>query len=139
MGGSLEDQHHYYMGEGDEEKFDRVDEIFITTEEATPPKFGPRVEISKEKCVSLFAKWRGALIIKLLGKAISYSVLDQRASLSYVFSPKLIISKYWKGVHGLYLNTFYRSQSGDRNSDSLQKALLPPLCGLNSQKYSLNY
>lgn len=77
-GGSLEDQRHYYMGEDDKEKFDGVDEIFRTTEEATPPKFGPKVEISKEKYVSLFVKWRGALIIKLLGKTISYRVLDQR-------------------------------------------------------------
>lgn len=66
------------MGDDDEEKYAGVDELFHGGAEDSPPPFGPRVEISKEKYISLFSKWRGALIVKLLGKFVSYRVLDQR-------------------------------------------------------------
>lgn len=69
------------MGEDEEEKYAGVDELFSCTEDLddNPPKFGPRLEISKEKYTSLFKKWRaGLLIIKLLGKLVSYRILSQR-------------------------------------------------------------
>lgn len=71
---------HLYLGEDDEEKYTGIDELFITPadSEEQPPKFGPRVEISKEKYLSLFKQWRGALIVKLLGKSVSYRILDQK-------------------------------------------------------------
>lgn len=45
-----------YVGEDEEEKYPSIDELFITQEgEADqPPKFSPRVEISKEKYISVF-------------------------------------------------------------------------------------
>lgn len=69
----------YYMGEDDEEKYERVDELFryCDNSEDRAPLYRPRLEISKEKYTSLFRKWRGALIIKLLGKSISYRILEQ--------------------------------------------------------------
>lgn len=71
---------HLYMGDDDEEIYPRVDELFMSTEimEELPPKYGPQVEISKEKYISLFKPWRGALILKLLGKTVNYHVLEQR-------------------------------------------------------------
>lgn len=71
---------NFYIREDEEEKFDGVDELFNTSDdlEDQPPKFGPRVEISKERYISLFRQWREALILKLLGKSISYWMLDQR-------------------------------------------------------------
>lgn len=71
---------HFYMGEDEEEWYAGVDELFSCSDsfEECPPKFGPRVEISKEKYTSLFKQWRGALIIKLLGKLVSYQTLHQR-------------------------------------------------------------
>lgn len=70
----------FYLGEDEEEKFTGVDALFqghSDLEEQHPP-FGPRVEISKEKYTSLFRQWCGALIIKLLGKSVSFRTLDQR-------------------------------------------------------------
>lgn len=57
----------YYLGEDEEEKYDGVDALFRCQLdlEDTPPKFGPRVDISKEKFTSLFRQCRGALIIKM--------------------------------------------------------------------------
>lgn len=69
---------HFYLGDDDEAKFHGVDELFRYQDEDCPPRFGPRVEISKEKYLSLFSKWRGALIVKLLGKSVSFRVLEQR-------------------------------------------------------------
>lgn len=69
---------HFYMGDDNEERYNGVDELFRSHTEEAPPKFGPRVEISKEKYISLFSKWRGALIVKLFGKSISFRVLEQR-------------------------------------------------------------
>lgn len=70
----------YYMGEDEEEKYEGVDELFRYSEEMEerPPRYGPRVEITKEKYINLFRKWRGALIIKVLGKSVSYRILEQR-------------------------------------------------------------
>lgn len=70
----------FYMGEDNEERYPGIDELFMThsDSEAQPPPFGPRVDISKDKYLSLFQKWRGALIVKLLGKSISYRVFDQK-------------------------------------------------------------
>lgn len=71
---------HYYMGKDEEERFESVDELFRCPSELEdcPPKFGPRLEISKEKYTSLFRQWQGALIIKLLGRTVGYRMLDQR-------------------------------------------------------------
>lgn len=46
----------FYLGEDDEEKYEGVDDLFRCKDslEEEPPKFGPRVEISKEKYLSLF-------------------------------------------------------------------------------------
>lgn len=57
-----------------------MDELFMSTEitEELLPKYGPRVEILKEKYITLFKPWRGALILKLLGKMVNYRVLEQR-------------------------------------------------------------
>lgn len=38
----------------------------------------PVVSISPQKYHNLFQPWRGALVLKLLGKSISYRVLEQR-------------------------------------------------------------
>lgn len=71
---------HFYMGEDEEERYARVDEMFSYNDslEECPPQFGPRVEICKEKYTSLFKKWWGTLIIKLMGKLVSYRTLQQR-------------------------------------------------------------
>lgn len=70
----------YYMGEDDEERFEGIDELFQYKDdlEEEAPKFGLRVLISKEKYLSLFQQWRGALILKVLGKSVGYRFLDQR-------------------------------------------------------------
>lgn len=74
------EQHQMYLGEDEEKKYPGIDELFTTQDhmEEQPPKYGPRVEISKEKYVSLFKQWRGALILKFLGKIISYRLFDQK-------------------------------------------------------------
>lgn len=41
-------------------------------------KCGPMVPISLEKYHSIFQSWRGALILKLLGKTMSLWVVEQR-------------------------------------------------------------
>lgn len=70
----------YYLGDDDEEKYSGIDELFQTREEtenqAAP--FGPRLEISKEKYLSLFKQWKGAQIIKRLEKSVNYRTLNQR-------------------------------------------------------------
>lgn len=70
----------YYLGDDNEEKYSDIDELIQTREEtenqAAP--FGLRLEISKEKYLSLFKQWRGALIIKQLEKSVSYRMLNQR-------------------------------------------------------------
>lgn len=68
------------MGEDEEERYLGVDKLFMTSEDSMDQtsKYGPRVEISKEKYISLFKQWRGAMILKLLGKTVSYRVLEQR-------------------------------------------------------------
>lgn len=73
---------HFYMGEDTEESFEGVDALFLTTNEAADGKLeSPKqVEISKDKYLSLFNPWRGALILKLLGKSVSFRVLEQRTS-----------------------------------------------------------
>lgn len=67
------------MSEDDEEKYEGVDELFRYHDESEEmaPLYGLRLEISKEKYTSLFKKWWGALIVKLLGKSISYCILEQ--------------------------------------------------------------
>lgn len=71
---------HLYMGEDVEERYSGVDALFMTTDESDhqPLKYGPRVEIPKEKYISMFKQWRDALILKLLGKTVNYRVLEQR-------------------------------------------------------------
>lgn len=66
------------LGEDEEEKYTGVDELFMNAQETEDqlPKYGPRVEISKEKHLSLFKKWRCALILKLLGKTVSYNLFS---------------------------------------------------------------
>lgn len=70
----------YYLGDDGEEKYSGIDELFQTREETENQAalFGPRLEISKEKYLSLFKQWRGALIIKRLEKSVSYRTLNQR-------------------------------------------------------------
>lgn len=55
----------YYMGDDDEEKYPRVDELFNsqTLTENASPTTGPSLEISKEKYLSLFKPWRGRLLL----------------------------------------------------------------------------
>lgn len=71
---------HLYLGEDEEEPSPGVDELFLIEEVSSdqPPKYGPRVEISKEKYISLFKQWRGALILKLLGRNVNYKILEQK-------------------------------------------------------------
>lgn len=71
---------HFYMGEDEEERYEGVDALFRYQGEMedSSPKYGPRVEISKEKYLSLIRQWRGALIIKLLSKSMNFKILDQR-------------------------------------------------------------
>lgn len=78
----IEQSPNYYMGEDDEEKFGGVDELFSSaTTEATSASTSPReVEIPKDKYMSLFQPWRRALILKLLGKTVSFRVLQQRTA-----------------------------------------------------------
>lgn len=70
------------MGEDEEEKFESVDSIFLSTTDDEPiEETSPLpVEIFKDKYLSLFNPWRGALILKLLGKTVSFEVLQQRTS-----------------------------------------------------------
>lgn len=72
----------YYIGEDSEEKFESVDKLFMSTSDnSSADSISHRqVEISKEKYTSLFNPWRGALILKLLGKTVSFKVLQQRTS-----------------------------------------------------------
>lgn len=72
----------YYMGDDDEEKYPGIDELFNaqTLTEGTVPPTSPIMEISKEKYISLFKPWWGALIIKLLGKSVTYRVMQQRTT-----------------------------------------------------------
>lgn len=52
---SSPDRSHLYMGEDEEERYPGIDELFMTHSESDdqPPKFGPRVDIFKEKYFSL--------------------------------------------------------------------------------------
>lgn len=70
----------YYMDEDKEERYPGVDELFATQSLSEEPlsASGLVLEISKDKYISLFKPWRGALIIKLLGKIVSYRVMLQR-------------------------------------------------------------
>lgn len=71
-----------WVGDDDEEKFGGVDELFSnsTTDTATISTSPKEVDIPKDKYMSLFQPWRGALILKLLGKIVSFRVLQQRTS-----------------------------------------------------------
>lgn len=66
------------MGEDEEERFEGVDALFSTEGSEEPEgSTSPRqVEIPKDKYMSLFSLWRGALILKLLGKTVSLRVLQ---------------------------------------------------------------
>lgn len=77
-----EDTPQYYMGEDEEEKYPGIDELFSSPSlvDNVPPAYGPALDISKEKYISLFKPWRGALIIKLLGKSITYRLMHQRTT-----------------------------------------------------------
>lgn len=70
------------MGEDAEEKFTGVDALFSApTTDVSPDSTSPRqVDIPKDKYMSLFQPWRGALILKLLGKSVSFRVLQQRTA-----------------------------------------------------------
>lgn len=73
---------HFYMGDDDEEKYPGVDELFNSQKisDDLNPSMGPKLELSKEKYISLFKPWRGALFIKLLGKSVSFRVMQQRTT-----------------------------------------------------------
>lgn len=76
----IEEFRHYYTGDDNKEKFSGVYELFNghnLTDDCIPSS-GSRWEISKERYLSLLKPWRGASIIKLLGKSISYKVMLQR-------------------------------------------------------------
>lgn len=76
----IEEFRHYYTGDDNKEKFSGVYELFNghnLTDDCIPSS-GSRWEISKERYLSLLKPWRGARIIKLLGKSISYKVMLQR-------------------------------------------------------------
>lgn len=86
----------FYLGEDEEEKYEWIDALFhshLDLDDA-PPKYGPRLELSKEKYTSLFRQWRGSLIIKLLGKSVSFRTLDQR------------LRDLWTLEHGFELTDF---------------------------------
>lgn len=53
----IEEYTHY--GEDEEEQYPRVDALFNTSadDDTQPPKYGPRVEISKDKYLTLFKQW----------------------------------------------------------------------------------
>lgn len=72
----------YYMDEDEEERYPGVDELFATQSLSKEPVSASRpvLEISKDKYISLFKLWRGTLIIKLLGKIVSYHVMLQRTT-----------------------------------------------------------
>lgn len=78
----------FYMGEDEEERFEGVDALFSTEGSEEPEgSTSPRqVEIPKDKYMSLFSLWRGALILKLLGKTVSLRVLQQRTLTLWVCS-----------------------------------------------------
>lgn len=63
-------------------KFPGVDDLFNKQHlsDDSAPTTGPMPNISKEKYLSLFKPWRGALIIKLLGKSVTFRVMQQRTS-----------------------------------------------------------
>lgn len=69
----------FYMGEDDEEKYDGVDALFNSKSlmDDSTLASGPLLDLSKEKYTSLFKPWRGALILKLLGKTVSLRILEQ--------------------------------------------------------------
>ncbi|KAK8539688.1 hypothetical protein V6N13_072320 [Hibiscus sabdariffa] len=54
----------------------------LTEASADSEKTGPwpRVTITKEECISLWKPWRRALIVKVLGKSVSYKILEQKVS-----------------------------------------------------------
>lgn len=70
----------FYMGEEDERELDELDglcdEEFDVMAEANGKN--PVVKLSAEKYHSLFKPWKGALVLKLLGKSISYKTMEQR-------------------------------------------------------------
>lgn len=77
----LKQQHFsndYYMGEDDEREFDEIEEWCAASEASE--NFGTGgfsvARISVEKYHSLFKPWRGAPVLKLLGKTVSFSVMQ---------------------------------------------------------------
>lgn len=68
----------YYMGEDDEREFDEIEEWCAASEASE--NFGTGgfsvARISVEKYHSLFKPWRGAPVLKLLGKTVSFSVMQ---------------------------------------------------------------
>lgn len=72
--------HQIYQGEDgkiDVDNFEEFCEPPSDTEMSGHPS-SPIVAISPEKYHSLFQPWRGALILKLLGKNVSLRVMEQR-------------------------------------------------------------
>lgn len=76
-----------YMGDDDDREFDDMDSLC----DDDPPSGDysgdkaaldgtPVVKISAEKYHSLFKPWRGALVLKLLGKSISFRLMEQRTN-----------------------------------------------------------
>lgn len=73
----------FYMGEDDDREFDELDSLCEDGPESghvstsMSPKDGtPEVKLSDEKYHSLFKPWRGALVLKLLGRTVSFRIME---------------------------------------------------------------
>lgn len=95
-----------YMGEDDDQNLSRFEEICEMDQgDIEGSNSGSLVvPISPEKYHSPFQPWRGALVLKLLGKTVTFKLLDQRTrSLWYLQNGYELIDL----EGGFYLARFY--------------------------------
>lgn len=69
-----------YLGKDDDRVFDDFEELceMDQSDGNSRSTKSPVVSISPQKYHNWFQPWRGALVLKLLGKSFSYRVLEQR-------------------------------------------------------------
>lgn len=134
MLGNRPSRSQMYFGEDDELDFSEFETLCELTSQGSEEsaKSSPVVPISPEKYHSLFQLWKGALLLKLLGKNVSFRILEQHTrslwnlqhgceliNLEQGFiwldsTQGRIISRFWKGVLGSSWVIILRSQNGNQ-------------------------
>lgn len=101
-------QGDWYCGEGEPDEDDATHMIAHDGDENAMQNVAPGrivIEISPEECKELWKPWRRAIVVKLLGRNISYRMLSQRLSDMWTLTRRIDIIDMENGYYVIRFST----------------------------------